>query len=136
MLDQVAMVTPVVRLLSLRADARRAGAIGAAVSAFAFLTCLCPTSAASASLVSRAASRVSSAPQTSTPQTPNTQATPSGRGRVVATLSLEGVRVPAVNVVLSDVDKQHRHRQYDERRDRSGDVPRRAAGALCGEGPA
>ena len=104
MLDQVAMVTPVVRLLSLRADARRAGAIGAAVSAFAFLTCLCPSSAASTLLVSRAASRVSSAPQTSTPQTPNPQATPSGPGRVVVTISLEGVRIPAVNVVLSDVN--------------------------------
>ena len=74
------------------------------VIAFAILTCLCPPSAASTVLVRRSTSRLGSATHVARTQVPAVQATPSGPGRVVVTISLEGVRIPAVNVALTDVD--------------------------------
>ena len=78
--------------------------IATAVVGLAILTGLCPSSAASSVLVRRSTPRLSSATHVASTQVPAVQATPSGPARVVVTISLEGVRIPAVNVTLTDVD--------------------------------
>ena len=78
--------------------------IATAAVGLAILTCLCPSSAASTPPVRRSTLRLSSAARVARIQVPAVQATPSGPARVVVTISLEGVRIPAVNVTLTDVD--------------------------------
>jgi len=78
--------------------------IATAVVACAIFTCLCSSSAASTVPVRRSASRLSPATERARTQAPAAQATPSGPARVVVTISLEGVRIPAVNVTLTNVD--------------------------------
>ena len=104
--------------------------IATAVIGCAILICLCPRSAASTELVRRPRPRLTAAPAVAMTQAPAGKATPSGPGRVVVTISLEGVRIPAVNVELRQRRRQRRDRPDDERRDRPGDVPGRAARPL------
>ena len=110
--------------------------IATAVAGLAILICLCPASAASTVLVRRSTSSLSSATHVSTTQAPGVQTAPSGPARVVVTISVEGVRIPAVNVTLTDVAGNVSIARTTS--DAIGQVmfPDVPAGALCGEGAA
>ena len=101
---------------------RRAIALG--------ILCLCAPGAAAAQPPLHLTRELASSSAITAPQTPTTQAAAATTGRVVVTIAVEGLRIPAVNVELRNVDRNVVDRADDERRDRPGDVPRRAGRPL------
>ena len=76
---------------------RRAIALG--------ILCLCAPGAAAAQPPLHLTRELASSSAITAPQTPTTQAAAATTGRVVVTIVVEGLRIPAVNVELRDADR-------------------------------